>query len=367
MATLLGGVALVAAFVVSCSAQIDPGHSQKLTVYHLNPATAGALPVNMDTGDARGDLYFYLGQFLLPLECANASKEGRSHFDCDNPERVDPNLVVTKVDMEIDSRMTIYSACNLCNGTDPFTHKPCETGSYTCDCFNYHKSGKCEPTRVGAESIKDSFFPHHTPPQCASALHTSCGDVKTDSKKCGACLYMHYQTFKKANCTQEDYYDFCPSQYAKCNATSPAWMCWTENIPRKTEGEWYSTLKDGLCNATSPAGSCGWKVLGTRTVKDKCLKEKIMSRVEANATECFGACGPRNTNSSCWIGCFFDTLLGPQARHSNSVPLSGIPISEIEEAWTDAFLPEEQGGCPVQGIPVTWDLTITHSESALIV
>merc|ERR1719321_1296303 len=100
-------------FVISVlahtSAQIAPDFAKNLTVYHLNPASAGAVPINMDTGDARGDLFFYLGQFLLPMECANASKEGRAHFDCDNPERVDPNLVVTKVEMQIDSRTTLYS------------------------------------------------------------------------------------------------------------------------------------------------------------------------------------------------------------------------------------------------------------------
>merc|ERR1711907_498777 len=87
----------------ACSPIIRDGAAQleDITVYHLNPKSAGAKPVNMDTGDARGDLYFYLGQFLLPLECKNVSKQSRAHFDCDNPERVDPNLVVTRVEMEV--------------------------------------------------------------------------------------------------------------------------------------------------------------------------------------------------------------------------------------------------------------------------
>merc|ERR1719247_2332497 len=127
------------------------GGAINMTVYHLNPYSAGAVPINMDTGDALGDLYFYLGQFLLPLECANATKEGRAHFDCDNPERVDPNLVVTKVDMQIDSRTTKYSACNLCNGTDPFTRKPCQKGTYTCDCFSRNHSATCDARKVGKE------------------------------------------------------------------------------------------------------------------------------------------------------------------------------------------------------------------------
>merc|ERR1712013_428773 len=100
MCTRNGVIACLVAMLPIVEAQIAPGYGQNLTVYHLNPASAGALPVNMDTGDAPGDLYFYLGEFLLPLECQNVSKESRAHFDCDNPERVDPNLVVTKVDLE---------------------------------------------------------------------------------------------------------------------------------------------------------------------------------------------------------------------------------------------------------------------------
>jgi len=65
---------------------INPDYTQALTVYHLNPAGVGAVPKNMDTGDARGDLYFYLGEFLLPIECANASASRMKEFDCNNPE-----------------------------------------------------------------------------------------------------------------------------------------------------------------------------------------------------------------------------------------------------------------------------------------
>merc|ERR1719321_272288 len=177
-------------FVISVlahtSAQIAPDFAKNLTVYHLNPASAGAIPINMDTGDARGDLYFYLGQFLLPLECANQSKEGRAHFDCDNPERTSKDLVVTKVEMEIDSRPTTYSACNLCNGTDPLTRKPCKVGTYVCDCFaDWHNSSqKCDAKRVGSESIKDHFVPHKTSAQCKTALQSACSKYQSHATEC---------------------------------------------------------------------------------------------------------------------------------------------------------------------------------------
>merc|ERR1719161_1231172 len=104
----------------------------------------------MDSGDVRGDLYFYLGQFLLPLECQNRSiLDTQTRLDCSNPERLDEDLVVTRVDMEVDSRFTTYSACNLCNGTDPFKHTPCEVGSYVCDCFSWQSHQACNAAQVG--------------------------------------------------------------------------------------------------------------------------------------------------------------------------------------------------------------------------
>merc|ERR1719476_1295664 len=99
--------ALFACSIVSSRGQINPQYAQKLTLYHLNPLEAGVIPTNMDTGDERGDLYFYLGQFLLPIECANP--EGRAKFDCDNPERFG-DTVITRVVMEVDNRYTTYSA-----------------------------------------------------------------------------------------------------------------------------------------------------------------------------------------------------------------------------------------------------------------
>ena len=60
-----------------------------LTAYHINQPTFGAAPVNMDTGDAKGDLYFDIRSVDLPLECAHPTP--RSGHDCQNTEVVSPN------------------------------------------------------------------------------------------------------------------------------------------------------------------------------------------------------------------------------------------------------------------------------------
>ena len=85
---------------------VDPAHARNITVYHVNPHQSGAIPVNMDTGNAAGDLMFDLIEVLLtPLACQNASAPG---FQCNNKEAVGQDLVVNKVTLEVDAR---YSAC----------------------------------------------------------------------------------------------------------------------------------------------------------------------------------------------------------------------------------------------------------------
>jgi len=315
-----------------------PASSQDLTVYHLNPRSAGAKPVNMDTGDALGDLYFYLGEFLLPLECnsSTSTKESRAHFDCDNPERFGSDLVVTRVQMQVDSSFTQYSACNLCNGTDPFTRKPCTKGTYICDCES--RGGGCSATKVGMENVTQHFAPSTPSAKCASALQDKCQGAKSGMDQCFGCILKHYLSLKFAGCKDSDIQGFCPNPFNNCTKEGPDWMCWSVNIPRKTGGFWYSTLAAGE--------GTGWKVESIKTIQEPCLKDHLMSTVESSDKQgCFAGCGARNTTDSCWIGCFFDTLLGHEARDSTKHPLGGMDIVAIESGWTGAFKPVSEGGC----------------------
>lgn len=274
------------------AAQINPQHSEHLTMYHLNPKSAGVIPANMDTGDARGDLYFYLGQFLLPIECADP--QGMAKFDCQNPERFG-ETVVTKVEMEIDNNYTKYSACNLCNGTDPFSHKSCTVGTYVCDCFNFHSSGTCDPAKVGMEN------------------------------KTGR--YLSSQP------------------YQRCTSYSKDYECWDQNIRSKVGGIWYSTLAEGMCDSSSAEGTCSWKVMNTSTVKASCLKDSLADAAEAaDKRSCFSQLGPRNYTSHEWISCLMDTVLGPEAK--NSTKIAGMPLEDLVTAWEKPFLSEAAGGCP---------------------
>ena len=99
----------------------------------------------MNTGDAEGDLYFDLRSVYMPLECAHPSpytavrdlslcRDGRRFFfsqrrplpvllqhDCDNIEVTAPDLAITKLVLEVDSRWSDYGRCNICgpNGEPP--------------------------------------------------------------------------------------------------------------------------------------------------------------------------------------------------------------------------------------------------------
>lgn len=341
---------IVFVHISAVAAQILPQYARNLTVFHVNPASAGAVPVNMDTGDARGDLYFYLGQFFLPLECANGAKSGRAQFDCKNPEHVDPDLVVTKVDLEIDSRTETYSACNYCNGTDPFSGRPCKKDTYICNC---ESSSGCDNTKVGEQNVTEKFVKHPMTASCGKSLRSKCGWLKGMGKLCEACIRLRRSSLQNSTCDWPDYFHFCgaKSPWDTCSATGPDWGCWATNVPRKTGGFWYSTLEEGMCSASSSLGSCGWKVLSTTTIKEKCLKNKLILSVEEKDPDCFRACGHRNTTSSCWISCFFDNVLGPGARHNDTKPLGGIPVEQLEKYWNAAFMPEKHGGCPQVDIP----------------
>mmetsp|Transcript_71252 Transcript_71252/g.185398 ORF Transcript_71252/g.185398 Transcript_71252/m.185398 type:complete len:365 (+) Transcript_71252:68-1162(+) len=343
---VLGGLALLLA--APATSKIDPRYAMNVTVYHLHPKKTGARPINMDTGDAEGDLYFYLDEFLLPLECVNAaSKDNFSGGDCKNPERVDPDLVVSKVDLEVDSRFTAYSACNLCNGTDPFSRQPCVIGTYTCDCEGLW----CNKGHVGKSNISQKFAPVATTPKCGDSMNRTCGSARQHVKDCGVCMARNaIELLGKDTCSAADLFRYCTSGGHghfghQCSATSHDWECWRSNLPRKTGGFWYSTLKEGQCQENSATGSCGWKIRSMTSVRNDCLQEKLMTAVEGAGLDCFGACGPRNATSPCWIGCFFDTALGPKAR--NSTVVGGLPTEMLVSAFTSSFDSEAQGGCPV--------------------
>ena len=62
--------------------------------------------------------YFDMRSKALPIECAPPISSSAAR-DCDNAEVSAPDLVITKIVLEIDNRVGEYGRCNICvNGSD---------------------------------------------------------------------------------------------------------------------------------------------------------------------------------------------------------------------------------------------------------
>ena len=86
--------------VSSLALGLDPAHSENITVYHVNPGSYNAAPVNMNTASQAGDAFFDMRSVVLPYECSsNSSRKGS---DCTNPEVTATDLVITKLVLTVD-------------------------------------------------------------------------------------------------------------------------------------------------------------------------------------------------------------------------------------------------------------------------
>ena len=101
----------LAFLVVSTVTAIDPQYALNITVFHVNEHKFGAVPVNMDTGDVTGDLFFDLLEVIMaPLTCAHQKAPPKyGPNTCANQEAVGSDLMVNKVTLEVDSRFSGYA------------------------------------------------------------------------------------------------------------------------------------------------------------------------------------------------------------------------------------------------------------------
>jgi len=66
----------------------------------------------------------------------------------------------------------------------------------------------------------------------------------------------------------------------------------------------------------------------------------------------------RNTSSPCWIGCFYQTVLGqkgmlPYAHVGPGVEDGGVDLATLVSAWDAPFASEDAGGRGCPAIPIT--------------
>ena len=129
-------MAALAAVPVPVTMPLD----KTVTMFHVNPRRYGPIPINMDTADAVGDLFFELMESMtVPLACADKTVPAKEKpIECENPEASDPTDVVNKLTVQVNSNYSQYAMCNIgINGSDPFG-RPCPTGQYCCFCNDYN-------------------------------------------------------------------------------------------------------------------------------------------------------------------------------------------------------------------------------------
>jgi len=117
---------------------------------------------------------------------------------------------------------------------------------------------------------------------------------------------------------------------------------------------WFSTTKVAECSpglrVSANGGPCSWRV------------EEVVKRVARNCSDavqeaaiakasggCFDRCPqPTNKTSTCWVDCYFRTLLGKRAGNAVSAPTDGMPLADVRAAWASPFQSDNpaQGGCP---------------------
>jgi len=298
-----------------------------ITVYHVNPHQYGAVPINMDTGDAVGDMFFDLFEVIInPLACPNgsASPSSMGHV-CTNPEAVAPDLMVNKLTLEVDMQYSGYAKCNIgdVNGTDGRGH-PCKTDTYCCFCGN-KTTVSCNDT-LGRESLYDHFGGGGSSPS-----HS-------------------------------------------CREGSPPADCYRGNAAKKLSeadpGYWYSSLAQGYCGQLFGAGAeCTWRVVSV----DKIVTRQCHSTVFGNVVQatgdpaCLDSCGDQRTNTSspCWTDCFYQAALGPESGIPGG-KVEGMLLDDLKAAWVKPFLTEEQGGCPPQTELSSWYKSARQPSSAAV-
>eukprot|EP00038_Savillea_parva_P001731 m.106872 g.106872 ORF g.106872 m.106872 type:complete len:286 (+) comp10603_c0_seq2:70-927(+) len=118
---------------------------------------------------------------------------------------------------------------------------------------------------------------------------------------------------------------------------APNYMFWRRNLAIKTQGQWYSTPASG-------EGS-KWKILQTvKQINKTCADNVMLNIITTKNPSCFSACPqPTNTSSTCFITCWYDTVIGPQSGSTlisnTSLPTGATILSrdELQQAYEAPF------------------------------
>jgi len=300
---------------------VSPPDPERITVYHVNEHKAGAIPVNMDTGNAAGDLMFDLMLVLMvPLSCNpyNGSMDPRL---CGNPEATGQNLVVNKLTLEVDKHYSEYAKCNVgVNGTDQHGNA-CEDGQYCCYCEHQ------KPWTPNGSYAYTYDAPY---PECSNRVGREDLSVHWGGSgghwidRCNVSNYTVDQCFQGA-------------AIRKLNETG------------SLHAFWYSSLARGYC-ASPFREECTWDAVAVEKIVSRDCHVRVFGdavQQSVPSSACLDACGGHKTNTSswCWTDCFYRAALGAESGRPGG-KVAGMSLGAMTAAWEKPFLPEAHGGCP---------------------
>jgi hypothetical protein len=335
------------------SARIDPAYASNITVYHVNDRSYPSSPVDMNSADVRGDLYFTMRSKALPAECGPWRNESWwSNLDCNDPEVDGSNLAVTKLILEVDMRFGPYADCN-----------PLPDGSYFCAC----DQAQADCSRLSEQAKCDQSWGCGWSKSSSSCFLAGCGNY-TNASSClgfgsfdcvwdqGSCvhnssvpsLFCNRTLVGMQNCSN---WDEIYARYKRNNRTDTSEVgYYHENVVHKFGGLWFSTLAEGQCKPNGFTDStCSWRVAEvSKKISKNCSDASVDGAVMKTGAACFQGCPqPTNQSSVCWIRCFYQTVLGPGAGNSTTTSSDGMSLALLEDAWNRPFLSDDEtkGGC----------------------
>ena len=264
-----------------------------------------------------GDMVFSLMAWYLPMECNRTTTDnssdmsaGMQTFDCDNAEKSAPDLVVTKLSLEMDSRTGLYQECNVChNGQDPMSAM----------IANY------------IAKINAKGGPRRPIPAIRTCAMTpipeyicGCAGQPANSTSCDSTVVGTVPVAKQ-------YQSLRPSSSA-----APATDWWSFNLAQKLGGTWYSTPDRAHCVAMggSATAPCSWRATPIKRVSKQChaasMANSILATASTASQACFSSCRiPVDTpdfsaasgvwprllpnaplpTDPCWLRCIFELVL----------------------------------------------------------
>jgi len=375
----------------------ETGGIENVTVYRITPSNLTGIK-NKDTGDAPGDVGFFLSKKNLAAQCA----KDPTSFGC----FLDGDDIYGRFVVEMDTSFGPYFECNPVNmGEDTHKHVAwTDTRSFMCGqgclnptptgCHGYHDDKKkngtnefggvqcfCDGTArhnltVGREDMPytDPWYlgPDYWQPQCKTSYYEY---YNKQTKQYGGCL--NGQSYKTV--TAWPGADFAALTAKACDLCSSDQKCtgwrttdnitvtlFTGHLSKSTDaciggekwidphgggswgsagmfgGYWYSTTVTAECAPGMPLGTngCSWRVVDSTYRNASCVDGLVDTAVEEHGEVCFSQCAqPLDRVGACYLQCYKNTLLGDAGYN-----ITNMRQAEVIGPWTQGFT---DGGCPV--------------------